>query len=212
MKYDVILISGLPGSGSTTVSKKVAQRLGLDFFSPGQLFKDIESGCARVNQQYYNIFEEVCRKYDLNIPEKKFKKGEGYRATLDLWETKLGEGKRFHNAIDEVQRRLAERGNVVIDGKLSFFIIGDFALKVWLNASLEERSKRISQRDGVSLDEAQNIIKKRVYKERESWMGIYDIDYTNLHRKADLTIDANNLSLGDIVNTVVRVAGFGVKP
>lgn len=37
-------ISGLPGAGSSATSKALASRVGLDFFSAGQLFKDISTG------------------------------------------------------------------------------------------------------------------------------------------------------------------------
>ena len=44
MENLVIAISGLPGSGSTTIAKLLAKNLSLEYFSPGQLFKDIASG------------------------------------------------------------------------------------------------------------------------------------------------------------------------
>ncbi|MGM0469877.1 MAG: AAA family ATPase, partial [Promethearchaeati archaeon] len=37
----IICISGFHGTGKTTVGKKVAQRLNLDYYSTGQAFRDL---------------------------------------------------------------------------------------------------------------------------------------------------------------------------
>ena len=153
----VIAISGMPGSGSTTVSKIIAEKLKINHFSPGRAFKDLARDKAE-DQFYYSMLKEFCDKAGLKIP--KINATDDSNADLGLWNTDFGKNPKFHKIIDyDLQQKLAESGNIIIDGKLSLYMLKN-SKKVWLKASLEERAKRAPKRDGLSLENAKKIKEK----------------------------------------------------
>ncbi|MBU0907434.1 MAG: (d)CMP kinase [Nanoarchaeota archaeon] len=187
----VIAISGLPGAGSTTVSKLLAEKLNIQHFSPGRLYKDIATG-KLANQDYYKTFKEICDKKGLIIPEQKNK--DDSSGALNLWQTEFGKSSELHKAIDELQAKLSEQSNIVFDGKLSLKMIEKANPKVWLTASLKERAERTAERDNLKKENAEEILKKRQEIERKEWLNIYGIDYWEQEKTASLTIDTTNLS------------------
>jgi cytidylate kinase len=197
----VIAISGLPGSGSTTVSKLLAKRLGFDHFSPGRVFKDAGKGVLQ-KQPYFPIFNSLCleRGINLEIPTKAHNDSE---AALALWNTGLGKSKVFHEAIDELQKILATNGNIIIDGKLSLFMLPSSKLKIWLTASQSERIIRSAKRDGLILQEAQRIIPEREINEETEWKSIYSFDYKAQQSLADIVIDTTEKSPEEIVISIL---------
>lgn len=82
--------------------------------------------------------------------------------------------------VDAEQVRLAEKGNCVVDGRLSAFLIKRADLKIWLKASLDVRARRVAAREGISYEEALKRTKLREESEKKRYMEIYNIDIDNL--------------------------------
>ncbi|MEM5799778.1 MAG: cytidylate kinase family protein [Candidatus Aenigmatarchaeota archaeon] len=171
----VIAVSGLPGSGSSTLSKLLAEKLNLNYFSPGEYFKDHSNKSNQTSK------------------------------ALDVFKSGKGKEKKFHESIDEMQKRLAKKGNIVICGKLSILMLKDIAdYKIWLDCSIEERAKRTAQRDGISYKEALKALKEREKLELEEWKKDYGIDYRKQKEMADLVIDTSNMSEKEVLEKVLN--------
>jgi len=199
---NTIVISGLPGSGNSTVARLLAKKLSWKYFSPGQLFKDISRGCER-EQYYFNDFEKICKSKNLEIPE--FKENNISNAVLNLWSTNFGKNPDFHKSIEELQVKLAEKGKIVIDGKLSLRTINQSKNKIWLKSSLDSRAKRIAKRDGLNLENSKILIEKRQEKERAEWKKIYGFDYFEQEKEANMVIDSSNIFPNQVVDKILNL-------
>ena len=80
--------------------------------------------------------------------------------------------------IDRRQKELAT-GNCVVDGRLSAHFL-DSDLKIWLDAPLNVRVERLSERDKKSEEDAKRSIIEREDSERKRYMEIYGINLRDI--------------------------------
>ncbi|RLG56806.1 MAG: cytidylate kinase, partial [Candidatus Hydrothermarchaeota archaeon] len=115
--------------------------------------------------------------------------------------SKLAEkDKSFDRLVDERQKELAKQGNVVIDGRLSGWLI-DADLKIWLKASLDERAKRVAKRENKDYETALKETRERERSELKRYKEIYGIDLNDLS-PYDFVINTELWSAEVIVETI----------
>lgn len=114
--------------------------------------------------------------------------------------------------IDQEQSGIAEEGgNVLIEGRLSGWMVKNADLKIWLKAPIESRCERIAKRDGMSVEQALKEIKERGSCESKRYMEFYgiDIDDTSLY---DLIIDSSKWDIDGVIEIISSSIGvFGNK-
>ncbi|NJE61662.1 (d)CMP kinase [Thermococcus sp. 21S7] len=139
----VITVSGLAGSGTTTLCRNLAKYYG---------FKHIYAGL---------IFRQMAKEMGMSLEE-------------------FQEYAELHPEIDrEVDRRQVEAAkecNVVIEGRLAGWMVKDADLKIWLDAPIMERARRVARREGVSVEEAFVGIAEREKGNRKRYLNLYGID------------------------------------
>jgi len=124
---------------------------------------------------------------------------------LNLWKSDKGKSKDFHKKIDDYQRELARKGNVVVCGKLSIWVLKDLAdVKVWLDCNFDERVRRTSERDKINLEEARKKLKEREDLEEKEWRKMYRFDRNKQKEIADVVIDTTILSAEEVVEKIVK--------
>ena len=175
VKMTVIAISGPPGAGTSTAAKKLAEKLGLKYFSPGQYMKEQSEG---------------------NETE----------AALHGWIDEELSSEEFHNDIDEMQKEVARKGDVVIDGKLSVYMLEEIAdLRVFLTAPIDTRARRSSERDDMDFEKARKTLKERQKEEVENWTEMYGFHYIDKQRsEADLVIDTSEHPPREIIDLILQ--------
>jgi len=139
----VVTVSGLAGSGTTTLCRNLASYYG---------FKHVYAGM---------IFREMAKEMGMSLQE-------------------FQEYAEMHPEIDrEVDRRQVEAAkecNVVIEGRLAGWMVKDADLKVWLDAPIMERAKRVARREGISVEEAFVRIAEREKGNKKRYLNLYGID------------------------------------
>lgn len=169
----VIVISGPPGAGTTSVGKEIAKKLKLSFLSPGKTYK--------------SFLKEKEAKAALEFWKTEFGRSKELHKALDKYQIK--EAKKGNIVIG---------GKLSI-----YFLkdIADF--KIWLEAPLEVRARRTAQRDKIPFEEALKQISEREEIERKKWKEIYGFDYFDLKKDADLVLDTSNLTLEETIKKVL---------
>ena len=98
----------------------------------------------------------------------------------------------------EVDRRTLERAlnnDCVVDSRLSSWVLGDYAdVKIYITADIEERAKRVAEREDMSEEEARERIEKRDSDNRDRYMEYYGIDVED-RGIYDLVLDNTDLGV-----------------
>ncbi len=147
-KKMVICISGMAGTGKSTLSKKLAKKYDLKCYSGGDALKELAK----------------CEGYDSSR--------EGWWETpegLNFLKTRTSDPK-FDKAVDAKLLEYAAKGNVLLDSWTMPWLLKD-GFKIWLMASIEKRAARVAVRDGITPGEAIKVLEekeartKAIYKE-----------------------------------------------
>ncbi|MFP4175204.1 MAG: (d)CMP kinase [Halobacteriales archaeon] len=93
--------------------------------------------------------------------------------------------------IDERQREIArERDDLVLEGRLSGWMVEDADLRVWLSAPVDVRAERVADREEQTVEEARDEIEEREESEAKRYDEIHGIDIRDLS-VYDLVIDTS---------------------
>jgi cytidylate kinase len=104
--------------------------------------------------------------------------------------------------IDDKLREEAEKGNAVIDGQLAAWMAGPNAdLKILLIASVENRIRRISERDGTDFEQARRETITREGSEKARYFEYYRVDVSD-HSIYDLIINTDKYDLEEVIKIV----------
>ncbi|MBI4174326.1 MAG: cytidylate kinase family protein, partial [Candidatus Aenigmarchaeota archaeon] len=169
----VIVISGKPGCGSSTVARLLSEKLSLGHFSVGDY-----------NKSHSRAKREADR-------------------SIDVWKG-VGAKKKFHLDSDKLARKMADEGNIVIDGKLSVRMLkGHYDYGIWLTAPKKTRIERYAKRDRVDFRTAARKLKEKESLERNNWKRIYGFDYFTQEKEANIVIDTGDKSPDEIVELII---------
>lgn len=178
----VICVSGLAGTGKSTVAKKIARKYGLLYYSGGDALKELAK-------------EEG---YDL--------KGRGW------WESPAGlsflelreKDSKFDRLVDEKLLSYERQGNVLLDSWTMPWLSKD-GFKIWLLASLEKRAERVAKRDGIAVRQALKMLKEKEEKTKAIYKKLYGFSLGEDFKPFDLVLDTDNLSSEEVFSVLSKV-------
>lgn len=118
---------------------------------------------------------------------------------------------------DNIDRELDERmvkmamqtENSILGSRLAIWNMQEADLKVYLTASDEERARRITKREGGTIEEQLEITRRRDTNDTERYKRIYGID-NNDTSVADLVIDTEGKTPEEIVDIILN-ASYNLK-
>lgn len=146
----LITISGLPGSGTSTVGTKVAAELGLDHLDGGTVFRSVAAERG-LSLAAFAALAESDRTIDVALDDRLTDRAREGEVVLE----------------SRLAGWLATRA-------------GLDAVRIWITCDEVERARRVAQRDGGDADTALDENRVREASERARYQAFYDIDLTDL--------------------------------
>jgi cytidylate kinase len=181
-KKTVICISGLAGTGKSTLSKKLAEKYHLRYYSGGDVLKEL----AKLEG------------YDVSV--------QGW------WESPQGlkflnervNDPKFDKAVDDKLLEYAQQGNVLLDSwTMPWLMQGGF--KIWLEASFEKRAARVAIRDGMTTAQAVEVLKEKEARTKAIYKALYGFVLGEDFKPFDFVLDTDNLSADEVFVVLCRV-------
>jgi len=107
----------------------------------------------------------------------------------------------------ETIRRIAEQGSAIIVGRCSDYILRDMdcVIDVFLTCPAEERAKRVSERAGISLEKAMDMLEKKD-RDRAEYYNYYTFGNWGVASTYDICIDSSLLGIDGTADFIIDFA------
>ncbi len=171
----------MAGTGKSTVAKRIAEKYKLRYFSGGDTLKALALHEPRNCEAAKNGWWES--KEGIKFLEKR---------TQDS---------SFDKKVDEKLLEAAAQGNVVLDSWTMPWLLKS-GFKIWLEASAEERARRIAKRDNIAAAEALQALKQKDQKTVTIYRKLYGFNLGEDFSPFDLILDVNKLNPEEVFQTL----------
>jgi len=178
----VICISGLAGTGKSTLAKKLAEKYGLKYYSGGDALKELakEEGYDTSSHGWWES-----------------------PVGLNFLQTRLKDPK-FDKAVDDKLLEYAKQGNVLLDSwTMPWLLKGGF--KIWLDASFERRAARVAERDNLTYEEAVKVLEEKEGRTRAIYKALYGFELGEDLSPFDFILDTDNLNATEVFEVLCQV-------
>lgn len=208
-----VAIDGPAGAGKSTISKKVAKILELEYIDTGAMYRAITYKIIRDN---VNIDDEEALQALLKSTQIDFENNhivlDGNNVDDLIREQKINENvsavasvKAIRLWLVEKQRAIAENKNVIMDGRdIGTYVLPKASVKIFLTASAAERGRRryeelIKKGETVTLKEIIESIEKRDYIDSHR-------EFVPLKQAEDaIVLDSTELGIEDVVKEIIQI-------
>lgn len=155
MKKFAVAVDGPAGSGKSTVAKEIAKALGILYIDTGAMYRTVGVACLKKGIDPADEGAVVASLDDLDM--KIFPEAGGQRILLDgeditsrIRTEEIGKAassvaayQKVREKLVEIQQGLAKEQSVIMDGRdIGTKVLPDAEVKIYLDASVEERAKR----------------------------------------------------------------------
>ncbi len=211
----IIAIDGPAGSGKSTVARLIAKKLGYLHLNTGAMYRAIT---LKALQHKIDLEDENALTYLADNSSIKFNKN-GDRIYLDDVDVSLEirspnvdknisavvKHPRLRDMMVDQQRKIGEKGNIVSEGRdITTVVFPNAEVKIYLDASLEERAKRRFgelKRKGFALD--MNQVQDDTTKRDESDKTR---EYGPLKLAEDaILLDTTSLTIEQVVESILEI-------
>ena len=213
----IVGIDGPAGSGKGTVTKQVANRLGLINIDTGSTYRCValETINQKVPLDDKEKIIEIAKTIKVGIqplPEGDKVFLNGKEVTKDIRSKEVTQIVSQISSINEVrfemvnlQRRLAEGKDVIMEGRdICTYVFPNADVKIYLDASIEERAKRrykeMQEKNiRMTYEEVIENIKKRDENDKAKEIGAL--------KKAEdsIVVDTTSLTIEQVVEKIIEI-------
>jgi cytidylate kinase len=181
-KKIVVCISGMAGTGKSTLAKKLARKYKLRYYSGGDALKELakDEGYNTSSRGWWESPE------GLSFLEKREK------------------NLKFDKAVDDKLLKYAQQENVLLDSWAMPWLLKT-GFKIWLSASEEKRAERIAKRDKITVKEALQVLKEKEARTKAIYKKLYGFRLGEDFEPFNLVLDTDNLDAGEVFQVLCMV-------
>ena len=204
----VITINRELGSGGRTIGRKLAEKLGVQFFDKALLMaleekyhltaEEIENLKGR-KQSWWEDFKKITFSNDNYAPQL-------YQMKIGLSE-KVSSYELFEEE-EKILNNLAEQESCVVAGRTGFYMLRNHPnhMNILIQASMPFRIERVMRKQSMTRDEARETIDK-IDKMREYYVKQYTKTSRYDTRNYDLVITVDGKTEDEIVDIILKFIG-----
>jgi len=178
----VLCISGMAGTGKSTLSKKIAQNYNLKCYSGGDALKELakEAGYTISDQGWWES-----------------------PVGLSFLKIRVNDPK-FDREVDNKLLSYAQQGNVLLDSWTMPWLLKD-GFKIWLMASIDKRAARVAERDQISIPEAYKVLEEKEAQTKAIYKKLYGFNLGEDYSPFNFVLDTDNLNADEVFSVLCRV-------
>ena len=220
-----IAIDGPAGSGKSTIAKIIAKELDYIYIDTGAMYRTVGFYCINNGIDYNNetMVSDAMSRIDIAVnassgEQRIFLNGTDVTEAIRTQEVAASASAvaRYgivREALTEIQRGLAKKNNVVMDGRdIGTNVLPNSQIKIYMDAKPEERAKRRYselEQKGISY-EFETVLKEIIARDdndknreisplkKAEDAFVLDTDNKNIQQVSELALNYINKRLGEI--------------
>lgn len=213
----IVGIDGPAGSGKGTVTKRVANKLGLINIDTGITYRCVALQVLNENVELENTEKiiEIAKNIQIDIdntPDGDIVYLYGKDVTKEIRSKEVTKIVSPVSSIKEVrflmvdmQRKLAEGKNVIMEGRdICTYVFPNADVKIYLDASVEERAKRRFKENqekniDMTYEEVYENIRKRDENDKAKEIGALKV------AEDSIVVDTTSLTIDEVVEKIIGI-------
>jgi len=224
MKYVSVAVDGPAGSGKSTITKMVAEKLGFNYVDTGAMYRALRYNFLSndLKELEENKIKELLEDLDFRV---EYVDGVQYvyvndvevsdkirTAEVSKYTSLFAKSPAVREFLIDTQRNLAHTNNIIMDGRdIASVVLPNADVKIFLTASVEERARRRVldfERQGlenVDFEKVKEDIKARDWQdENRDIAPLVKVDSATLVDTTSMTIDEVVDKMTELVKAVER--------
>ena len=218
MKYVSVAVDGPAGSGKSTITKMVAQKLGFNYVDTGAMYRALTYNFLSndLKELEENRIKELLEDLDFRV---EYVDGVQYvyvndvevsdkirTAEVSQYTSLFAKSPAVREFLIDTQRNLAHTNNIIMDGRdIASVVLPNADVKIFLTASVEERARRRVldfERQGLENVDFEKV--KEDIKARDWQDGNRDIAPLEKVDSATL-VDTTSMTIGEVVDKMTEL-------
>lgn len=224
MKYVSVAVDGPAGSGKSTITKMVAEKLGFNYVDTGAMYRALTYNFLSndLKELEENKIKELLEDLDFRV---EYVDGVQYvyvndvevsdkirTAEVSKYTSLFAKSPAVREFLIDTQRNLTHTNNIIMDGRdIASVVLPNADVKIFLTASVEERARRRVldfERQGlenVDFEKVKEDIKARDWQdENRDIAPLVKVDSATLVDTTSMTIDEVVDKMTELVKAVER--------
>jgi CMP/dCMP kinase len=197
----VVAIDGPAGAGKSTVARATAAALGFTYLDSGAMYRAAALDLLR----HGGAASERAQALEIEVGERVHANGEDVTDAIRAPEvteaaSRIATNQKVREALVEKQRTLLGAGDWVAEGRdIGTVVAPDAPVKVFLNASPEERARRRAEELGADVD---TVLRDQALRDAQD----QEREHSPLRAAADaVELDTTELSVEEVVKRIVAL-------